>query len=103
MGNVFGGMMAGTAAGSTMGGPAAGGPGTPPPIPGAAPVMPFFIAANGAQQGPFEVALLASKAASGELTRDTLVWCQGMASWTRAGDVPALASVFGAVPPPIPR
>lgn len=103
MGNVFGGMMAGTAAGSAMGGPAASGPGTPPPIPGAAPVMPFFIAINGSQQGPFEVALLASKAASGELTRDSLVWCQGMASWTRAGDVPALASVFGAVPPPIPR
>ena len=94
MGNVFGGMMAGTA---SAGGPATGGPGTPPPMPGVggAAVMPFFVALNGQQAGPFEMALLANMAAKGELKKETLVWCQGMANWTKAGDVPALAGVFG--------
>lgn len=100
MGNVFGGMMAGTA---SAGGPATGGPGTPPPMPGVTAVMPFFVALNGQQAGPFEMALLANMAAKGELKKESLVWCQGMANWTKAGDVPALAGVFGAVPPPMPR
>jgi membrane protease subunit (stomatin/prohibitin family) len=73
--------------------------GTPPPIPGAAT---YFAAVNGQQTGPFDLQTLASQAAMGRLTRETLVWTQGMGQWTAAGEVPALASVFANVPPPIP-
>jgi membrane protease subunit (stomatin/prohibitin family) len=73
--------------------------GTPPPIPGA---VTFFVAANGQQTGPFDLQTLASQAAMGRLTRESLVWTQGMGQWTPAGDVPALTSVFANVPPPIP-
>ena len=42
------------------------------------------------------------QAQSGELTRETHVWNEGMSGWTRAGDVDAVKGVFGAVPPPPP-
>jgi membrane protease subunit (stomatin/prohibitin family) len=71
----------------------------PPPIPGA---TMFFVALNQQQTGPFDLATLSSKARSGELTRDTLVWKQGMAAWAAAGSVAELATVFGSIPPPIP-
>lgn len=75
---------------------------TPPPVPQAG----YHVAVNGAATGPFSPALLAQMAATGTLTRDSLVWKQGMAEWRRAGDVDELAPVFcGGAPagmPPIP-
>jgi|WetSurMetagenome_2_1015567.scaffolds.fasta_scaffold37715_2 membrane protease subunit (stomatin/prohibitin family) len=79
--------------------PAAAGAGAPPPIPGA--VM-YFVAVEGKQTGPFDMQTLSSQAAMGRLMRDTLVWAQGMGQWTAAGQVPALADIFAAVPPPLP-
>lgn len=73
--------------------------GTPPPLPGAAS---YFVAVEGKQTGPFDMQTLASQAATGRLTQQTLVWTQGMAQWTPAGQVPALASIFANVPPPLP-
>lgn len=70
----------------------------PPPVP-AAPQ--YHVAVNGAQQGPFTVEVL-SQMVGGALTPDSLVWSAGMEAWTRAGDVPALKSLFAPVPPPIP-
>ena len=71
----------------------------PPPIPGAAM---FFVAVNNQQTGPFDMQTLSQQASSGRLTRDSLVWKQGMASWSPAGNVPELAGVFASVPPPLP-
>jgi membrane protease subunit (stomatin/prohibitin family) len=72
---------------------------TPPPIPGAAT---YFVAIEGKQTGPFDMQTLASQAAMGRLTQQTLVWTQGMAQWAPAGQVPALAGIFANVPPPLP-
>ncbi len=72
--------------------------GTPPPIPGAI----YFVAIEGKQAGPFDKQALASQASTGHLTQQTLVWVQGMAQWTPAGQVPELAGVFANVPPPLP-
>lgn len=85
MGQVFAGAMGQAAMGAA-----------PPPLPGA-----FFVAINGQQAGPWEMGLLRSKIASGELTPGTLVWRQGMAGWVAAKDVPELAVIFQA-PPPMP-
>ncbi len=80
--------------------PAAGGAAAaPPPIPQA---IAFFVAAGGQQTGPFELAALQQQSAQGGLTRDSLVWRQGMANWSRAGEVAELAALFAAVPPPLP-
>jgi membrane protease subunit (stomatin/prohibitin family) len=105
------GLGAGIAAGSALadqmrnamnsgsGGGAAGSNSAPPPLPTSAQ---YYIAINGQQQGPFDVAALAAKAKDGTLTRQTLAWKQGMASWTPAETVADLSSVFDSVPPPLP-
>ena len=36
------------------------------------------------------------------VTRETLVWAEGMAEWTAAGDVDAVAKMFGASSPQTP-
>lgn len=76
-------------------------PGTPPPLPGQSAVQ-FFVAVNGQQQGPYPIATLQQMVQQGSLTRDTLVWYQGMAAWTKASEVAELASLFAQVPPPLP-
>ncbi|MBS44895.1 MAG: antifreeze protein [Nocardioides sp.] len=80
-----------------QGGAPAGGP---PPLPPQA--APYFIAVNGAQVGPVAPGDMAGKVASGELTPTSLVWQEGMPSWTAASELPALRSLFGATPPPLP-
>lgn len=74
-------------------------PGAPPPVPGA---TQYFLAVNGQQTGPFTLAQLGEHAASGALKPDSLVWKQGMAQWSKALEVPEVASVVGRTPPPIP-
>lgn len=76
--------------------PPAGGP---PPIP---PSVSYFVAVNGQQTGPFDMNVLKQKAQSGELTRESMVWKNGMAAWSSAGSVAELGSIFGQVPPPLP-
>lgn len=78
---------------------AGAGAAAPPPIPGAAG---YFVAVNGQQAGPFDLATLARQAAAGQLQRSSLVWKAGMAQWAAAGDQPDLASIFASVPPPVP-
>ncbi|HPX60251.1 MAG TPA: SPFH domain-containing protein [Deltaproteobacteria bacterium] len=100
MGFGMGGQMAGAMGGmfNAQTQPAAA-PAAPPPLP---PQLQLFVALNGQQAGPFDAAALQQMAQSGQLTRETLVWKQGMAGWTAAGQVGELASVFGTVPPPLP-
>lgn len=96
MGFGIGGQMAGAMGGMFAG--QAGAPSTPLPLP---PQAQFFVAVNGQQAGPFEMAVLQQMAQSGQLTRDSLVWKQGMAAWDAAGKVAELSVVLG-TPPPIP-
>jgi membrane protease subunit (stomatin/prohibitin family) len=79
--------------------PAQSAPAGPPPIP--QPVQ-FYAAINGQQAGPFDAAALQQQVQGGQITRQTLVWKQGMSNWTPAGEVSELANLFGSVPPPIP-
>ncbi|MBS1222954.1 MAG: putative virion core protein (Lumpy skin disease virus)-like protein [Proteobacteria bacterium] len=71
----------------------------PPPLPGA---KPYFVALNGQQAGPFAMEELQRQAQSGQLNRATLVWAQGMANWTQAGEVAELNALFANLPPPLP-
>jgi len=71
----------------------------PPPLPGQ---VKFFVAINGQQAGPFDVATLSQYATQGQVNRDTMVWREGMPGWAKAGDQAELGSIFGSVPPPLP-
>jgi len=72
---------------------------TPPPLPQS---PAYYLGIGGQQQGPFDRAAMQAQIATGQLTSETLVWSQGMASWTPAGQVADLAQLFAAVPPPLP-
>ena len=74
-------------------------PAAPPPLPQ---VAMFHVAVNNQSQGPYEMNQLQQMAQNGSLTRTTLVWKQGMAQWSAAGEVAELAHLFAAMPPPLP-
>ena len=67
----------------------------PPPIP----VIAYHVAVNGQATGPFDIATLTQMAINGTLTKESLVWKQGMENWLDAGSVAELQTVFSAVPP----
>jgi membrane protease subunit (stomatin/prohibitin family) len=77
---------------------AGGGAGAAPPPPPAA----WHVAVNGQTMGPFGMAQLQQHVASGQLTRETMVWCAGMSGWQPAGTVAQLAALFGPPAPPAP-
>jgi membrane protease subunit (stomatin/prohibitin family) len=100
MGFGMGGQMAGAMGGMCAGQSQPGSSGVlPPPLP---PQTQLFVAVNGQQTGPFDLTVLQQMARSGQLTRDSLVWKQGMADWTVAGQVAELSALFAAAPPPVP-
>lgn len=72
----------------------------PPPLPPSGPA--YHVALDGKPGGPFDLDALRAQVADGTLTRATLVWTQGMASWQAAGEVADLQPLFAAVPPPLP-
>ncbi|WP_433561117.1 SPFH domain-containing protein [Nocardia sp. CA-151230] len=104
MGVVLGGQMAGAMQGSMQpqqGGyaqPAAPQQAAPPPLPGQ---QQFHFDNAGQAAGPFPIDQLRQYVSSGQLTRDTNVWTEGMAGWQPANTVPALQPLF-ATPPPLP-
>ena len=64
---------------------AAPAPAGPPPLPSAAQ---WFVGVGGVQQGPYDAAALSGLVGAGTLTRETLVWKDGMAGWLPAAQVP---------------
>jgi membrane protease subunit (stomatin/prohibitin family) len=75
---------------------------TPPPPPPVPPALTFHIVVNGQQAGPYDMNSLKQMAMQNQFTKDVLVWREGMATWTAAGQVAELNSIFMSVPPPIP-
>ncbi|MGZ4055521.1 MAG: SPFH domain-containing protein [Bacteroidia bacterium] len=72
---------------------------TPPPPP---PVTQYYVAVNGVQTGPFNEQALGQMVQQGSLKKESMVWKNGMAAWAAADQVPELAKLFNAVPPPLP-
>jgi len=70
---------------------------TPPPPP--PPQVKYFVAVNGQTTGPYDMATLQGMIQSGNVVRDTLVWCEGMSGWEKASD--RVANLFASVPPPL--
>jgi GYF domain 2 len=63
----------------------------------------WFFAAGGQQQGPYPEAQFRDLIARGQVSPQTLVWSEGMASWQKAGEVPGLMAGGGAPPPMVPQ
>jgi membrane protease subunit (stomatin/prohibitin family) len=71
----------------------------PPPLPGQSTA--FHVDMGGQSSGPHTVEQIQAAVAAGQVTGQTLVWANGMAAWTPAGQVAALQPLFAA-PPPLP-
>lgn len=73
----------------------------PPPLP----VVAYFVSINGQNTGPFDLQQLQGMVASGQLTRNSYVWKQGMSNWDFAEKQPDLSALFASpvgMPPPPP-
>ncbi|KII75526.1 SPFH domain-containing protein [Vibrio renipiscarius] len=70
----------------------------PPPLPQSV----YFVAIDGKQTGPFSIDAIQQQAMDGRIQPHSLVWKQGMASWTKVSEVSELQGFFQATPPPIP-
>lgn len=68
---------------------------SPPPVP----TTLFHVVINGQATGPFDQTALQGMVGAGNLTKDTLVWTNGMEQWAKAGTVDNLKSLFPVVPP----
>lgn len=57
--------------------------------------MYYFINKLGVQEGPYDTNKLLSKG----ITKETMVWTNGMKEWTKAGEVDEIKVLFPPVPP----
>ena len=67
----------------------------PPPIP----TIAYYVAINGQAKGAYSIDILQQMKLNGQLSKDTLVWKQGMESWEKAGNIEELQSLFVDIPP----
>ena len=100
MAHSMGSMMGGGGQAGPWGQAPAAQPAPPPPPP--PPERVWHVAENGQTKGPFARADLGRMVATGEFSRETLVWSPGYAGWTAAGEVTELAQLFTIAPPPPP-
>lgn len=72
---------------------------TPPPMPGND--VKYYVAVNGAQAGPFTMQQLREMKGNNQLTKESLVWKQGMSAWGAAQEQGELSPLFNDGPPPL--
>lgn len=71
----------------------------PPPIP----LVDYYLAIDGMQQGPFGSSFIEQKISNDEITGNTLIWKKGMKQWIKLGDMEDFQHLFREnFPPPIP-
>ena len=61
----------------------------------------WFVAVGGQQKGPISLAELRALVVEGQANARSYAWTEGMAQWSRAGEIAALSTLFQA-PPPLP-
>lgn len=71
---------------------------TPPPLSN----VQYHVAVNDQAIGPFDLNILSQMVVQGTLTKDTLVWTQGMANWAQAGTIDESKHLFQNAVLPIP-
>lgn len=72
-------------------------PGTPPSLPNK--IAQYFIAVEGKSEGPYSLENIQEYIKNGRITRQTLIWTQGMQEWAEANIV--LSDAFSQTPPPL--
>jgi hypothetical protein len=62
----------------------------------------YYVSVNGQSTGPYDANGLRQLIQTGQLTKSTLVWKEGMTSWIIAGTVKEFDSLFASTPTPPP-
>ena len=62
----------------------------------------YWVLINGEEKGPLETVQLVQLKREGTLTSDTLVWKDGMAAWSKAGEQKDLQTLLSSASPPPP-
>ncbi|WP_338660467.1 tubulin-like doman-containing protein [Pseudomonas bubulae] len=79
---------------STQASTAPAAPGMAPPPPFAAPQHSYHLSVSGTNYGPYNTQQLQQYVQSGQITRDSLLWREGMPAWQTAGQIMELAHLF---------
>ncbi len=75
---------------------------SPPPLPGEGEST-YYVGKNGKRSGPFSKDAIIGYIRKGPITKDTLMWKQGMEKWSAAELFPEFSAEFDATPPPLPK
>lgn len=73
-------------------------PAEPPPLP----QEQWYAGIGGKQVGPLTVEQLQNLIQQGQVTKETLLWKQGMDNWAAARTIPEASRLFDQGPPPLP-
>ena len=76
---------------------------SPPPLPLDETACTYYVGKNGKQAGPFDRDAIIGYIRKGAITKETLMWKQGMEEWKAAGLFSEFAAEFKTTPPPLPK
>ncbi|PWB29728.1 hypothetical protein DCO48_21790 [Pseudomonas sp. SDI] len=82
--------------------PQAPGVGAAVPPPAAVPAHRYHLNVAGTNYGPYSVSELQQFVLGNQVTRDSLLWREGMPAWLNAGQIAELAHLFAPAVPPAP-
>lgn len=71
-------------------------------LPSAQPIIKYFIAINGQQQGAYDFNTIKEKIENGLIDENTLIWKKGMANWKQVSTLPEFLFLFNDCPPELP-
>jgi membrane protease subunit (stomatin/prohibitin family) len=72
----------------------------PPKLPTQESTIMYHVAINNESKGPYDIQTIQQLIKEGTITKDTLVWREGLEKWQEARSV--LAKLFNTTPPPLP-
>ena len=73
----------------------------PPPLPGAG--CKYYVGKNGKKAGPFDEQAIAGYIQNGAITKDTLMWKEGMTRWEAMEHFNEFQTLLKTTPPPLPE
>lgn len=74
----------------------------PPTLPLEEADTPYYVGKNGKKAGPFDKNAIIGYITKGTITKETLMWKQGMDAWKAAELFTEFASMLKTTPPPLP-
>jgi membrane protease subunit (stomatin/prohibitin family) len=75
----------------------------PPPLPLEGTESVYYVGKNGKKAGPFNREAIANYIKKGSITRETLLWKEGMAEWQGAEKFNEFSALLNTIPPPLPE